>query len=434
MNLLSRLHISTSLFVIFTQPLCAQRIVEIPYFDNVMYKNGVFNLRIFHPTNQFNNSPNFQREIAERWHTATNSWKLDERYDDVTSSDCLTTLSSLHWYLDNNDQLVPSQKDSFVYANGKLIDYLEYGKVNLQVEYNGRRRFFYQSNSTNPDSSIYTGTPSSDTTLYEYNNARLITLVAPRNSQFRRRYIYNNSNNLMEIIDERLSNSTWISTFKSSYAYTTQNKLRQFQFVNLMAQPNSVESQIDYSYDNQNLLKNITGYRGGAFHFSAQILSYNALNRPTTIEIDWSGINVGEIHKETLTYQNDTIVRQILVQRKNGATGSYVNYLRSTIDYCGIRTNTKDMREDPLDVNIYPMPVQHTEAVTLSLVLHKETSLSYQIYDLFGKVVQQKQLTPLSVGEHTIPIKVDDLSNGIWFISLKVDNQTRVTKKFIVQH
>jgi hypothetical protein len=91
------------------------------------------------------------------------------------------------------------------------------------------------------------------------------------------------------------------------------------------------------------------------------------------------------------------------------------------------------MRGNSLDFSIYPNPVQHTEGVTLGLVLNKETVLSYQIYDLLGKKVQQKQVAFFSVGEHSINIKVDDLPNGVWFIALQADNQIVRAKKFIVQ-
>lgn len=67
-------------------------------------------------------------------------------------------------------------------------------------------------------------------------------------------------------------------------------------------------------------------------------------------------------------------------------------------------------------LNIYPNPVE--EELNLDFTLKEPTDISYNITDLNGKVITEKNLGKLNSGEHIYSISTDDLSKGGYFVNV----------------
>ena len=83
-----------------------------------------------------------------------------------------------------------------------------------------------------------------------------------------------------------------------------------------------------------------------------------------------------------------------------------------------------EMNNDPISVNIHPNPARNT--VFISLDKQPQTSVNYQLYEIQGKEFQNGTFS----GQQQ-ELDISSLSKGIYFISVTVENQTRITKKVV---
>jgi len=81
------------------------------------------------------------------------------------------------------------------------------------------------------------------------------------------------------------------------------------------------------------------------------------------------------------------------------------------------------------NASITPNPI--ADAANLSLTLPRESNVQITLYDAAGSAVQKLQNKPMPTGTHTIAINSQNLSNGAYFATLVIDNQT-FTIRFIV--
>lgn len=76
----------------------------------------------------------------------------------------------------------------------------------------------------------------------------------------------------------------------------------------------------------------------------------------------------------------------------------------------------------------YPNPASHQATITFELVDNADIQLT--IYDTYGRVVQEKAISDLSAGRHSINWQVDQLPDGIYFIEIK-NNQHKLIQSFL---
>jgi hypothetical protein len=82
------------------------------------------------------------------------------------------------------------------------------------------------------------------------------------------------------------------------------------------------------------------------------------------------------------------------------------------------------INNDLISVNIYPNPARNT--VFISLDKMPETSVYYQFYDIQGKELQSGNFS-----NQKQELDISAISKGIYFISVTVENQSRITKKVV---
>ena len=78
-------------------------------------------------------------------------------------------------------------------------------------------------------------------------------------------------------------------------------------------------------------------------------------------------------------------------------------------------------------VSMYPNPVSG-ETAMISFELNNEASVSYQVFDITGRMVKNEIIGNLSEGTHEAIVSVNGLSKGSYILRLNAGGQTSVAK------
>ena len=80
------------------------------------------------------------------------------------------------------------------------------------------------------------------------------------------------------------------------------------------------------------------------------------------------------------------------------------------------------------EVTLFPNPA-NSEA-TLSFTLLNNSNVDVNVHDLSGKIVSSKTLTNLNSGNNSTSINCNELTNGIYYVTM-ISNGVTITKKFV---
>ena len=93
-----------------------------------------------------------------------------------------------------------------------------------------------------------------------------------------------------------------------------------------------------------------------------------------------------------------------------------------------------DVTETPVVANskveLYPNPVRN--AATVRFDLGQNTNVSYQVYDMTGRVVRTENLGNLIEGKHEVNVPMNDMATGAYLLRLNAGSSSS-TVKFMVQ-
>lgn len=78
---------------------------------------------------------------------------------------------------------------------------------------------------------------------------------------------------------------------------------------------------------------------------------------------------------------------------------------------------------------VYPNPAKNQ--TNINLVLERQENVTLQIIDIAGKIVRSKDYGQMN-GAYTLPIGLNDLESGIYFVNLLIGNQA-ITQKLIIE-
>jgi len=93
-------------------------------------------------------------------------------------------------------------------------------------------------------------------------------------------------------------------------------------------------------------------------------------------------------------------------------------------------TQTQNFFLSENNITLFPNPAKETIQLYLKSLQDKEATI--QIYNAFGQLVQQ---TPTQVYESAYQtIDLNNLENGIYLMSLKVEQLPLMTKRFVVEN
>jgi hypothetical protein len=77
-----------------------------------------------------------------------------------------------------------------------------------------------------------------------------------------------------------------------------------------------------------------------------------------------------------------------------------------------------------IQVNVYPNPVNNTIFISLDKI--PATPVHYQLYDIQGKELQSGKFN-----SQKQELNISTLSKGIYFISVTIENQSKITTKVV---
>ncbi|MDP3556930.1 MAG: peptide-N-glycosidase F-related protein [Bacteroidota bacterium] len=110
----------------------------------------------------------------------------------------------------------------------------------------------------------------------------------------------------------------------------------------------------------------------------------------------------------------------------NGDIGCQSTKYFAVANTTGLSENIEKQNE----IEIYPNPASGVAYLKLDLI--KNQIIKYKITSVSGKLIQQKSLTKISTGYENIDIH--NLENGIYFISIELENNLIITKKLIIHN
>jgi hypothetical protein len=114
---------------------------------------------------------------------------------------------------------------------------------------------------------------------------------------------------------------------------------------------------------------------------------------------------------------------QVVYTTKTGSNGSVAEGVQQPFEI-SVVTSIEDAKEINLSISAYPNPT--SEYVTLSVVDFDLTQLSYQLYDMNGKLLDTKKLE----GNQT-RILMSNLTPATYFLKVTDENQEVKTFKII---
>ena len=82
--------------------------------------------------------------------------------------------------------------------------------------------------------------------------------------------------------------------------------------------------------------------------------------------------------------------------------------------------------EENVQLNIYPNPIRNNGNIDITLT--ESANVSYQIYDLSGRMVANSDLGTYGQGSHTLTFNTGDLSSGSYIIRLQAGNKSETAK------
>ena len=90
-----------------------------------------------------------------------------------------------------------------------------------------------------------------------------------------------------------------------------------------------------------------------------------------------------------------------------------------------IEENTS-LVNNTLEMSIYPNPVVNN--ATINFNVEETSAVSYQIYDLAGRMVQNATLGNYGQGSHTVNFNVNGLSTGTYIIRVQAGTISNTSK------
>ena len=129
---------------------------------------------------------------------------------------------------------------------------------------------------------------------------------------------------------------------------------------------------------------------------------------------------------EVTSIEYSSIKNQGIVYVATYGRGLYKceNYIPKRASESIIENTTSSTRA--LEMSIYPNPV--VSEATIKFDVEATATVSYQIYDLSGRMVQSATLGNYGQGTHSANFNVDGLSNGTYIVRVQAGSVTNTAK------
>jgi hypothetical protein len=102
----------------------------------------------------------------------------------------------------------------------------------------------------------------------------------------------------------------------------------------------------------------------------------------------------------------------------DGSTGEILNAGKGNVSFGG-GVGISDLQTEKVNLNVFPNPVNHKAFITFNCP--KSENVSIDIVNSIGQVLKTEKLGFIN-GEQKLSIDASDLSSGIYFVKLNIDN------------
>lgn len=176
------------------------------------------------------------------------------------------------------------------------------------------------------------------------------------------------------------------------------------------------------------------------------ILDYWPLNSYTTLLDNDISNMPGFINKEAgqvIASMNNTVgdIRGTVIHLTQDPNGNAINYwypaapgqtvrVGYTLHLQSAYANTDENEEQILNISCFPNPSSNN--VTLSFVVTENSDVEFDVVDLSGRLIYESDKLNFPIGQHSVKIKSEEWTKGIYFIKLKANEKSK-TVKFIKQ-
>lgn len=181
-------------------------------------------------------------------------------------------------------------------------------------------------------------------------------------------------------------------------------------------------------------------YRDG---YKVYVAASTTVSSPTTFS-DFTG---AAIYTKTdsypsTTYATDTtwVGRSVAIPASFNGQSVYIAFNHTANDMDVLHLDEFLVVEATTSVNEFTngaklnqsMPNPASAMTTISYELEKNASVSFNVYDLNGKLVHSRNIGSVSAGTHNIYMDTESLSAGVYHYSLMVDNAMSSAMKMVV--
>lgn len=277
-------------------------------------------------------------------------------------------------------------------------------------------------------------------TLYPVSGVNTVTVVSSVYS-----YADTNSKDIVSAYWTGNGNpGSWRTFFKYDLSSIPANATITSAYISLYADGTSsygYTGQPDYGTDNASTLYRVSAsWSGSSMTWNNQpgySTTHSAtLSQSTTSMQNYLGVDVTNLVKDQIQYGNyGMMIRPnqentyynslIFFAPKSGADGNLPGLSITYTIPSGIRNLSNSFN----GINVYPNPAKGFINVTFGK--HANESITLNLYDAIGKMVFTSAEKSTGINA-TIPMNLQNVSNGIYFLKVKGDKGTSFNKQVVV--
>lgn len=126
------------------------------------------------------------------------------------------------------------------------------------------------------------------------------------------------------------------------------------------------------------------------------------------------------------TYSTSSNVLIKIVNVTDGGNSLYID----NINLGSVPTGIEDLEATTYIVSLFPNPAN--ASFTIEYQLHKPGNVSYELMDITGRKITSSPVAKQSEGLHQIAVLTNELSDGMYYVKMKIGNEF-ITKKLLIR-
>lgn len=131
------------------------------------------------------------------------------------------------------------------------------------------------------------------------------------------------------------------------------------------------------------------------------------------------------INLNTYSTSNNVLIK--IVNVTDGGNSLYID----NINLGSVPTGIEDLEATTYAVSLFPNPAN--TSFTIEYQLNKPGNVSYELMDITGRKITSSPVAKQSEGLHQIAVPTNELSDGMYYVKMKIGNEF-ITKKLLIKN